>query len=372
MKKVCITGADGFIGKNLLLYLSEFNDLEVLKVTRYTTKQQLEQILLEIDVVIHLAGVNRPTNESEFVEINTNLTKSILDFLVQNNRKVFFILSSSTQAEIDNPYGISKKQAENLVLEYKEKTGSPVKILRLPGVFGKFCKPSYNSVVATFCYNISRNIEIQIHDPEREIQLVYIDSVVSAIVDLIYTSNVKELVFIDVNPIYKISLGELARNLFSFSNTRKNITMDNVGNGFLRALYATFISYLPTNFWSYKIPKYSDSRGDFVEMLKTKESGQFSYFTAPPGTTRGEHYHHTKTEKFLVIKGHAKFRFCNMISKEFYEIIVKGENPEIVDTIPGWAHDITNIGSDDMIVMLWANEIFNRESPDTFSCKVLA
>lgn len=370
--RVCITGVDGFIGKNLCLLLSESKDLELLPIRRNTSKEDLEEILQKADIVVHLAGVNRPDKESDFMERNYQFTQSIIDTLIQFNRKVPIIFTSSSQAVLDNPYGHSKKKSEEVILKYKIDAGAKIVILRLPGVFGKFCKPNYNSVVATFCHNISRGLEIQINEPDKKIELVYIDDVIEIINKLIRNKDypIQSNDFIEIPKVYNISLKELADQLYAFANSRTDLTMGNVGNGFTRALYSTYISYLPNSEWSYSIPQYSDQRGVFVEMLKTKESGQFSYLTAPPGVTRGEHYHHSKTEKFLVIKGKALFRFRHMLSDEVYEIRVSGETPTIVDTIPGWAHDITNIGNEEMIVMLWANEIFDRDKPDTYSSKV--
>lgn len=374
-QKILVTGSEGFIGKNLCLFLSEKKEIEILSVNRNTSQSDLEKYIVSADVIIHLAGVNRPKEESEFSAINANFTKSIIDFLIQNQKKTPIYLSSSSQTELDNPYGKSKRQAEEFVWYYSKTTGATVAVYRLPGVFGKFCKPNYNSVVATFCYNIARGLEIQISDRSKEIELVYVDTVVKSIYDFIQSSasdNVPNSNLpLTINPTYKITLGEIADTLYSYAKSRSNLSVGKVGEGFQRSLYSTFISYLPNDSWSYPIPKYSDSRGVFVEMLKTKESGQFSYFTAPPGITRGEHYHHTKTEKFLVIKGNALFRFRNTVTNEFYQVEVIGENPTIVDTIPGWAHDITNIGTEEMIVMLWANEVFDRNNPDTFSSTVI-
>ncbi|MCG9875815.1 MAG: NAD-dependent epimerase/dehydratase family protein [Leptospiraceae bacterium] len=374
-KKILITGSEGFIGKNLCLFLSEKKEIEILRINRRSSQSDLEYNLLSADFIIHLAGVNRPKEESAFTDTNVNLTKNILDFLIQNQKKTPIYLSSSSQAELDNPYGKSKQKAEEFIWDYAKRTGAPVAVYRLPGVFGKFSKPNYNSVVATFCYNIARGLEIKISDRTKEIELIHVDTVVSKIYDFIQSpasvnESKSELLYI-IKPTYKVTLGEIADTLYSYEKSRSDLSIDKVGVGFHRALYSTFISYLPNESWSYAIPKYSDSRGVFVEMLKTNESGQFSYFTAAPGITRGEHYHHTKTEKFLVIKGKALFRFRNKVTNEFHQLEIFGENPTIVDSIPGWAHDITNIGTEQMIVMLWANEVFDRNNPDTFSSIVL-
>lgn len=373
-KTVLITGANGFIGKNLSLRLSELDRFNIIKFNREQDPSDLFFLLAKADFVIHLAGVNRAENDSDFLKYNLGFT----NFLCQAAKEVFLkygkrvkiIFASSEQAKLNNEYGKSKLAAEESFKNLVNEIGNSVTIFRLPGVFGKWCKPNYNSVVSTFCFNISRGLPIEIHDPEKELELLYIDDLINIFVSAI--DDTKELYnFASVEPVYKISLRELASKLKEFNTSRSNLVVDFVGTGFLRALYSTFISYLPLNGFNYKIPLHKDSRGVFVEMVKTQNSGQFSFFIAHPGMKRGEHYHHTKTEKFLVIRGDALFRFKNIITEESVEIRVSGNIPEIVDTIPGWAHDITNIGKEDLIVMLWANEIFNVESPDTTHFKII-
>ena len=274
------------------------------------------------------------------------------------------LYSSSIQASGRGDYGMSKLAAEELLQVHSKSTGSPVYIYRLPNVFGKWARPSYNSVVATFCYNVARGLPIKINDPDAMVNLVYIDDVVDSFVNLLKASIPSSL-YMDVQPTYKVTVGELADQLYKFDDLKSVISVDKVGAGFLRALYATYVSYLPKESFSYEVEKHSDPRGTFVEMLKTVDSGQLSYFTALPGVTRGGHYHHTKTEKFLVIKGAACFRFRNLITNEYFEITTTGERPEIVETVPGWTHDVTNIGQDELICMLWANEVFDVQKPDT-------
>ena len=251
-------------------------------------------------------------------------------------------------------------------MELFETYGSPVHIFRLPNVFGKWARPNYNSAVATFCHNVARDLPIQISDPKAVIRLVYIDDVVRRLI-AVMDGSVADAPFVSVEPEYQVSVGELAEQLYAFRDSRQTMVTERVGTGLVRALYSTYLSYLPPDRFTYEVPKHGDPRGVFVEMLKTRDSGQFSYFTAHPGITRGGHYHHSKTEKFLVIKGHACFRFRHIVTGEFYELHTSGEQPEIVETVPGWTHDITNVGDDEMIVMLWANEIFDRENPDTYA-----
>lgn len=278
-------------------------------------------------------------------------------------------MASSIQAERPNAYGKSKLKAEMHLLNLYMETGNNVYIYRLPNVFGKWCKPNYNSVVATFCHNISHNLPIQINDPSATLKLVHIGAVVTSFLDVMQSLPDDKL-YIDVEPIYEVTLGELADQLYKFKESRASLVVEPVGDGFTRVLYATYISYIPPNEFNYPLKKNEDARGSFVEMLKTKDSGQFSFFTAHPGVTRGGHYHHVKTEKFLVIKGQARFGFRHIVTDEVCEIFTSGEQPEVVETVPGWSHDVTNVGEDELVVMLWANENFDKARPDTVYFKV--
>lgn len=362
--KVLITGADGFVGKNLVAHLSERKDVEVIRFIRGDGVALLPALVSTVDVVFHLAGVNRPQNAQEFKTGNIDLTQALCDAVKASGKPVPVLYTSSSQAQQDNPYGSSKRRAEEALLELASQHGSAVHLFRLPNVFGKWARPNYNSAVATFCHNIARGLPIQINDPHARINLVYIDDVVAHLIEVMDGKSAAEP-FASIDPQYSITVGELAEQLYAFRDSRKSLVTEPVGTGLLRALYSTYLSYLPPERFTYEVPKYGDKRGVFVEMLKTKNSGQFSYFTAHPGITRGGHYHHSKTEKFLVIKGKACFRFRQIVSGEFYELFTDGEQPEIVETVPGWTHDITNVGDEEMIVMLWANEIFDREHPDT-------
>ncbi len=364
--KVLITGADGFIGKNLLAHLGERSDVEVVRFTRADDVTRLPALIADVDFVFHLAGVNRPQNPQEFQSGNADLTRSLCDAITAGGRPVPVLYTSSSQAEQDNPYGSSKRGAEQALLELAETSGAAVHLFRLSNVFGKWARPNYNSAVATFCHNIARELPIQINDPDARINLVYIDDVISHFL-AVMDGRLAGDPFARVAPQYSITVGELAEQLRTFRDSRQSLITEPVGSGLVRALYSTYLSYLPPECFTYEVPKYADARGMFVEMLKTKDSGQFSFFTAHPGITRGGHYHHSKTEKFLVIRGKACFRFRHIVSGEFHELFTTGEQPEIVETVPGWTHDITNAGDDEMLVMLWANEIFDREHPDTFA-----
>lgn len=367
-----VTGANGFIGKNLCLRLQEL-DHTVIKLCRSDTLESLADQIHTIDGVFHLAGENRPVDPAAFQQVNSGLTSQLCDLLTNSGKSTPVILASSAQAELDNHYGLSKLAAEQAVTRYATQNGAAAMIYRLPGVFGKWAKPNYNSVVATFCHNIANDQPIQISDPSKLIDLVYIDDVVDGFISemsLAITNKYTGSKLLAISNHYQITLGDLADQIRAFQQCRTTLISERVGTGFTRVLYASYVSYLPISKFSYDVPVYGDSRGVFVEMLKTIDSGQFSFFTAHPGITRGGHYHHTKTEKFLVIKGRARFGFRNVISNELHHIDTSGEQPQVVETVPGWTHDITNVGEDELVVMLWANEIFDRAKPDTTANKV--
>jgi UDP-2-acetamido-2,6-beta-L-arabino-hexul-4-ose reductase len=370
VKRVLITGADGFMGRNLRLMLSERPDLDVVVFTRADPVDALAKRIDGVDFIFHFAGVNRPEREEEFAAGNSALTDALCSAIVASGRKIPILYTSSTQATRENAYGKSKRAAESLLEALHAATGNPVFSYRLANVFGKWARPNYNSAVATFCHNIARDLPIAINDPASPLNLVYIDDVLTEFVAVMDGAppRVSPQGFATVAPMYETTVGEVAAILRGFAATKSDLVIDRVGTGLIRALYATYVSYLPPASFSYTVPMHGDIRGVFVEMLKTHDSGQFSFFTAHPGITRGGHYHHSKTEKFLVIKGRARFRFRHMDSGETHSIDTDGAVAEIVETVPGWTHDITNIGDDDMIVMLWANEIFDRARPDTFAC----
>lgn len=367
--KVLVTGAAGFIGKNLRVALREQKGIEVLPITRSSSADALQEAARAADAVIHLAGVNRPQDPAEFSAGNADFTAALSDALAATGRAIPVAFASSIQAERDNPYGVSKRQAESHLAAYGERTGAPVATYRLANVFGKWSRPDYNSAVATFCHNIARGLPIRINNPDAPVRLVYVDDVVTELVSFLAGpgQGVRQA---EAGPVYSTTVGELAAQIEAFKEVRASLVTERVGTGLVRALYATYVSFLPPEAFSYGVPKYRDARGVFVEMLKTPDCGQFSFFTAHPGITRGGHYHHTKTEKFLVIKGRARYRFRHIITDETFEVESHGDEPLVVETIPGWAHDITNIGNDELVVMLWANEIFDRQKPDTFASKV--
>ena len=367
--KILVTGADGFIGKNLCVSLAEQAGFEVLPVVRATDPAALESKVAQADAVIHLAGVNRPQDPAEFAAGNADFTARLCQALLATGRPVPVAFASSIQADRDNPYGLSKRAAEDHLRRYAEASGAPVALYRLANVFGKWSRPDYNSAVATFCHNIARGLPIQVNDAAAPLRLVYIDDVVAELLRFLAAPG-QGVRSAEAGPVHDTTVGELARQIEAFKDVRTSLVTERVGTGLVRALYATYVSFLPPQAFSYGVPKYGDARGVFVEMLKTPDCGQFSFFTAHPGITRGGHYHHSKTEKFLVIKGAARYRFRHLLTDEVFEVDSRGDEPLVVETIPGWAHDITNIGDDELVVMLWANEIFDRQNPDTIASPV--
>jgi UDP-2-acetamido-2,6-beta-L-arabino-hexul-4-ose reductase len=366
---IVVTGGDGFIGQNLRVRLAELGHAEVTSLDLGTTDAELRRAIAAADFVFHLAGVNRPKDDHEFRAGNFDFTAMVCAALEATGRAIPLVLSSSTQAERDNPYGRSKRAAEVEVARYGMATGSPVFVLRLTNVFGKWGRPNYNSAVATFSHNLARGLPITINDGATPLHLVYIDDVVTAMIRLLDPAAASPG-RAEVGPTYATTVGEVVAILQSFVASRPTNTIPPVGAGLARALYATYLSYLPPADFSYGLARHTDPRGTFVEMLKTSACGQFSYFTAPSGITRGEHYHHSKTEKFLVVQGTARFGFRHIVTNESHELVVEGAVPRVVETVPGWAHNITNIGAGEMIVMLWASEIFDPQRPDTIAARV--
>ncbi len=366
--RVVVTGGEGFIGQNLRLRLTELGYESARVVTRRTTKDELRAALETAEFVFHLAGVNRPSDDAEFQLVNVDFTAGLCSILRELGRSVPLLYASSTQATLDNPYGASKRDAEAVVERYGIDTSSPTYVMRLPNVFGKWSRPNYNSAIATFCHNLTRGLPISVSDPNSLLSLAYIDDVVSSMVELLHGGGRPGRV--GVGPVYETSLGEVVAILELCSEARHTLVVPHTGAGLVRALYATFLSFLRPEDFAYGVRRNSDRRGVFVEMIKTLDSGQVSYLTVAPGVTRGEHYHHTKTEKFLVVRGKARFGFRHMLTNEVHEIVVEDRSPRIVETIPGWVHDITNVGESEVVVILWANEMFDPARPDTVLAKV--
>ena len=364
--KIFVTGADGFIARNLIFKLKESKKFNITTSNRSTSYQEYEKLLVESDFIFHIAGENRSKNNNDFEENNFNLTKTICEIIKKNKIKAPLLFTSTTQVGNGTIYGDTKLKSEHCLESLHHDNSNNIVILRLNGVFGKWCKPNYNSVVATFCFNAINNLKSEIIEGDRLLRLSYIDDVVEELSKFI--SNIETgFNIVNINSFYEISVNELHKNILKISDLVNSGCVNNVGSGIERALYSTYLSYLPKESFSGLLDTNDDQRGRFVELLKTQNSGQFSYFTAKPGVTRGGHYHHTKNEKFFVVFGNALFNFKNILTGESFQIEASDNNPSCISTIPGWAHDITNIGESDLIVLLWANEIFDQKTPDTFS-----
>jgi UDP-2-acetamido-2,6-beta-L-arabino-hexul-4-ose reductase len=369
--KVLVTGAKGFIGKNLVVVLKRRVDFDVIEHDLDSPVGLLEEGLAQADVIYHMAGVNRPERVEEFSSGNFDLTRQVCDGLRRLGRTPLLVLSSSTQAALDNPYGLSKHKAEEAVFGFGRETGASVFVFRLHGVFGKWCRPNYNSVVATFCHNIACNLPIAISDPARKIELVYVDDVIRAFIGvmdgLLPVSDGKYYL---VEPTYRIFLGALAEMIKGFRDSRVSLVLPDISDPFVRALYATYLSYLPADSFAYALTQRIDPRGELAELLKSPHIGQIFVSRTRPGITRGNHYHDTKVEKFVVLEGDAVIRFRHILGGDVIEYPVSGREFRVVDIPPGHTHAIENVGQIDLIVLFWADEIFDPNIPDAFGMKV--
>lgn len=368
--KVLVTGAKGFIGKNLLTILRELKDYEIIEIDKNNSKEELKEGILAAQFIFHLAGVNRPKHEKEFFHGNTELTGEIVNILRANNKNIPILITSSIQAEIDNAYGKSKKQAEEEVINYAKDTGARVHIYRLPNVFGKWCRPNYNSVIATFCHNIARDQAVWVSDPSREIIVAYIDDVVRNFIESCRGKENKNGYYSVIDIEHKITLGEIVVLLNSFKKSRQNLEIPDMEDEFTKKLYSTYLSYIPEDKFSYPLKMNIDNRGSFTEFIKSNNTGQISINVSKPGMKKGNHWHHTKNEKFLVVSGEGLIRFRKIDSTEVIEYKVSGENLEVVDIPVGYTHNIINTGETNMVTVMWVNEIFNPEKPDTYYLEV--
>jgi UDP-2-acetamido-2,6-beta-L-arabino-hexul-4-ose reductase len=367
MKTILVTGAGGFIGKNLIAALKRQDQVALRTFDIDDDQATLRTQLKEADFVFHLAGVNRPPRAEEFETGNVGLTKTLVGILEDVHRFPPVVFSSSTQATLPNPYGISKKKAEVLLEEYGQKNKARVWIYRLPNVFGKWCRPNYNSVVATFCHNISRDLDISISDPDKEVELVYIDEVIENFIELTKSDSPGgEVALGQIPRTFKIRLGQLAEQIRQFRDIRKTLVLPDFADDLTRYLYATFLSYLGEDAFAYRLSSKSDPRGSLTELLKSGHFGQIFVSRTFPGVKRGNHYHQTKIEKFCVVKGKAAVRLRRLLDDQILTYRVSGDRPEIVDIPPGYTHSIENTGEEDLITLFWADEIFNPEKQDTF------
>ena len=362
---IVITGAKGFIGKNLAAALNPRPDVTVREFDQDNSPQDLADMLAAADWVFHLAGVNRPRDEAEFQIGNVDFTTMVCDQLLRLGRPTPIVLASSIQALLDNPYGASKRQAEEVVRQYAERSGAPAIIYRLKNVFGKWCRPNYNSVVATFCHNIAHDLPLTISDPSKLLELIYVDDVVAQFVQELAAGSAAGVTYREVTPVYQVTLGRLAELIHSFRQMRQTLVVPDQSDELTHRLYGTYLAYLEPDDFAYALDKKCDPRGCLAEFVKAASFGQLFVSRTLPGVTRGNHYHHTKTEKFMVVEGEAVIRFRHLLGGETIEYRVRGEEFRVVDIPPGYTHSIENVGQGELITLFWASEVFDPSRPDT-------
>lgn len=367
--KILVTGAKGFIGKNLTAELRNKGYSYIYEYDVDAT-EPLDHFTRDCDFVFHLAGVNRPENQNDYMKGNCGFTSELLDSLKKNNNRAPILTTSSIQAEKENPYGISKKAAEDLLFEYNRQTGVDVMVYRLPNVFGKWSRPNYNTVVATLCHNIARDMDIQINDPNTEINLCYIDDVVNEFIKALGANPTRHLEYCVVPVAHKVTLGKLASMIKEFRECKKTLSIPDMSDAFTSKLYSTYLSFLPEDDFSYDLKMNCDIRGSFTEFIRTPERGQVSVNISRPGITKGNHWHHSKNEKFLVVSGEGIIRFRKVGSDDTIEYEVSGKKLQVVDIPTGYTHSIENTGDCDMVTVMWANECFDPENPDTYYMEV--
>jgi len=365
--KVLVTGAKGFIGKNLIAELERRENVTVLPFDIDTPAELLEEYCRECDFVFNLAGVNRPEHVEEFMEGNFGFASTLVETLRKFDNRCAIVNSSSIQAALENPYGKSKKAGEDMMFAYGKEVGAPIYIYRFPNVFGKWCRPNYNSAVATFCYNIAHELPIQVNDRSTVMHLVYIDDVVEELLQALdYHPHVNADGYCYVPVVHEITLGEIVNLLYSFRESRRNLMIPDMSEGGIeKKLYSTYLSYLPEDKFSYPLMMHEDARGSFTEILKSADRGQVSVNISRPGITKGEHWHHTKNEKFVVVSGKGLIRFRKHGDDKIYEYHVSGDKLEVVDIPTGYTHSIINEGDTDLVTLMWCNECFNPGRPDT-------
>lgn len=368
--KILVTGAFGFIGKNLVAELKNRNYSDVFQYDIETEPDKLEFYCKAADFVFHLAGVNRPKNQSEYMEGNFGFTAKLIDILKKQKNNCPVLMASSVQAKLDNPYGKSKKAGEDLLFAYGKETGAKVLIYRLPNVFGKWCRPNYNSVIATFCHNIAHNLPITVDDPNKVMNIVYIDDVLAEFIKALNGNENKKTDFCEIPTIYTVTLSEIANMIYSFKSSRESHFVPDLSEGLAKKLYSTYLSYLPEDKFNYELKMNIDHRGSFTEFIKTIDRGQLSVNVSKPGIIKGNHWHHTKNEKFLVVHGKGVIRLRNIYSDKVIKYCVSGDKLEVVDIPPGYTHNIENLGDTDMVTLMWANEPFDPQRPDTYYLEV--
>jgi UDP-2-acetamido-2,6-beta-L-arabino-hexul-4-ose reductase len=367
---ILVTGANGFVGKNLIAKLKYKGFNNIFEFTRESDSSLLEKYTKECNFVFHLAGVNRPKDDKEFMEGNFGFTTKLLELLKKHGNKSPVLVTSSIQAEKDNPYGKSKKAGEDLLFAHSLETGAKALVYRLPNLFGKWSKPNYNTVVATYCHNIARDLDIQVINPDAYLTLCYIDDVLDEFFNALEGKPTVQDNYCVVPITHNIKLGELANLIRDFKESRSNIGIPNMENALTKKLYSTYLSFLPEDKFSYDLKMNSDHRGSFTEFIRTPERGQVSVNVSKPGITKGNHWHHTKNEKFLVVSGEGLIRFRKIDSDEIIEYRVSGDKLQVVDIPTGFTHSIVNVGENDLVTVMWVNECFDPEKPDTYFLEV--
>ena len=375
---ILVTGAKGFVGRNLVSQLHNiqsgkaknygvFSDMQVFEYDVDSDPCELDVYCKRADFVFNLAGVNRPKDQAEFMQGNFGFASALLDTLKKYNNSCPVMISSSTQAALDNPYGESKRAGENLLFDYARETGARVLVYRFPNVFGKWCRPNYNSAVATFCNNIAHNLPIQVNDPSVMLHLVYVDDVVDELIAALSGNEHREGDYCVVPIVHTVTLGKIVDLLYSFREMSGNLQVPDLGDPFTKKLYSTYLSYFPKDKFSYPIKMNVDSRGSFTEIIRTPDRGQFSVNISKPGITKGQHWHHTKNEKFVVVSGHGLIQLRKIGTDEVLNYEVNGDKIEVVEMIPGYTHNIINLSdTEDLVTFMWCNECFDPARPDTF------
>lgn len=381
--KILVTGAKGFVGQNLV---SQLHNIQAGKARNYgiagealtvfeydvdSTPAELDDYCRQADFVLNLAGVNRPKDQAEFMKGNFGFASTLLDTLKKYGNTCPVMISSSIQAALDNPYGESKRAGEQLVFDYAKETGAKVLVYRFPNVFGKWCRPNYNSAVATFCNNIAHDLPITVNDPSVVMSLVYIDDVVDELIAALGGNEHRNGDYCEVPVVHTITLGGIVELLYSFKEMPLNLRVPDLGDTFAKKLYSTYLSYLPKEKFAYPLKMNVDDRGSFTEIIRTAGCGQFSVNVSKPGITKGQHWHHTKNEKFVVVSGHGLIQLRKIGTEEVVEFEVSGDKMEVVEMIPGYTHNIINLSeTEDLVTFMWCNECFDPNRPDTYFEKV--
>jgi len=368
--EILVTGSRGFIGRNLVARLRQCGYADILEYDLASTMEQLDDYTRRCGFIFHLAGVNRPDDPADYMEGNAGFTQALREKLSKYSNKSPILLSSSAQALLDNPYGESKRASESLIFAHSDEMGTPVFVYRLPNVFGKWCRPNYNSAVATFCHNIAHGLPILVNNEETALNLVHVDDVAAEFIRALEGQAQRERGFCVVQPVFTAKLGRIAELIESFQECRKNLKTPQLSDIFIRKLYSTYLSYLPERDLSYSLKANRDDRGSFTEFLRMDGCGQVSINISKPGITKGNHWHHTKNEKFLVVSGEGIIRFRAIENSRVVEYRVNGDEMRVIDIPPGYSHSIENTGGGDMVTVMWASDCYDPEDPDTYALEV--